>query len=218
MLGWLIPGFYVWTGSDQSRPSPLIWQFALGMIIIGCIICLLLPWLPLQTEAQEETRTSSQRFTLKTLLVLTTVIAILIVALMKFAMVTSCLLCGAAFLNYAWLVARRPQLRWPAASLLSCMCLPFVWFIGYGEIGNIWRGLLAIAAGLPMLLPAAWLASWFGTNFHSEPWISILLTGIELFVGMWVIGLGTKRAIAYLIFALLLSVFSSFGLHALVLA
>ena len=98
------------------------------------------------------------------------------------------------------------------------MCLPFVWFIGYGEIAHIWKGLFAIAAGLPMLLPAAWLASWFGTNFHSEPWISILLTGIELFVGTWVIRLGTKLAIAYLIFALLLSVFSSFGLHALVLA
>lgn len=188
------------------------------MTIVGSVICLLLPWLPLETEAQEDTHNSHQRYTLKNLLVLTTVMAIVTVALMKFAMVASCLLSGAAFLNYAWLVVRHPQLRWRAAALLSCMCLPFVWFIGYGEIANIWRGLLAIAAGLPMLLPAAWLASWFGTNFHSEPWISILLTGLELLVGTWLISLGTKRAIAYLVFALLVSVFSSFGLHALVLA
>lgn len=218
VLGWLIPGFYAWTGSDQSRPSPLIWQFALGMTIIGCVICLLLPWLPIPTEAQEETHASNQRYTLKNLLVLTTVMAIVIVALMKSAMVVSCLLCGAAFLNYAWLVVIRPQLRWQATALLSCMCLPFVWIIEYGEIFNIWKGLLGIAAGLPMLLPSAWLASWFGTNFHSAPWTSILLTGLELLVGTWVIRLGTKPAIAFLVFALLVSVFSSFGLHALVLA
>ncbi len=218
VLGWLIPGFYEWTGSDQSRPSPLIWQFALGMTFIGCVICLLLPWLPIPTQAQEETRESNQRFTLKNLLVLTTVIAIMIVALMKFPMVVSCLLGGAAFANYAWLVVRHPQLRLRAAALLSCMCLPFVWFIGYGEISNICRVLLGIAAGLPMLLPSAWLASWFGTNFHSAPWISVLLTGLELLVGTWVIRLGTKPAIAFLVFALLVSVFSSFGLHALVLA
>ncbi len=218
VLGWLIPGFYEWTGSDQSRPSPLIWQFALGMTIGGFILCLLLPFLPAQTAAQDETREPKLRFTVKNLLVLTAVIAIILVALMKFPLVTSCVLCGGAFLHYVWFIVLHPKRRWPAAALLSCVCLPFVWLIGYGEFSNIWKGLLWIATGLPMLLPSAYLASWFGLNFQTAPWISILLTGTELFIGTWIIHLGTRRTIAYLIFALLVSVFSSFCLHAMVLA
>ena len=169
VLGWLIPGFYEWTGSDQSRPSPLIWQFALGMIIGGFILCLLLPFLPAQTAAEDETREPKMRFTVKNLIVLTGVIAIIVVALMKFPLVTSCVLCGGAFLHYVWFIVLHPKLRLPAAALLSCMCLPFVWLVGYGEFSNIWKGLVWIATGLPMLLPSAYLASWFGLNFHTAP-------------------------------------------------
>ena len=31
-VGWFVPDYYEWTGSDQSRPSPLVGQTALGMI------------------------------------------------------------------------------------------------------------------------------------------------------------------------------------------
>jgi uncharacterized protein involved in response to NO len=31
--GWFVPAFYDWTGADQSRPSPLMWQVPLAIAV-----------------------------------------------------------------------------------------------------------------------------------------------------------------------------------------
>ncbi|TWT80192.1 hypothetical protein CA13_16050 [Planctomycetes bacterium CA13] len=218
LLGLIIPGFYEWTGSDQSRPSPLIGQFALGMIIGGVAICLTLPLLPIKSDAPEAENRRPLRFHVRTLLALTAATAICIAALLKFPMIAASVLCGGAFIHFAWFFARNPQHRWPASTLLACMSLPFVWIISYDELDNILQALLFMAAGFPMLLPSALIVGWFGHNFHESMWLSILLTGAELAIGTWLIGLGPKRTIAYLIVVTVVSVFSSFCFHALVLA
>ena len=217
-LGWIIPGFYEWTGSDQSRPSPLIWQFALGLTVGGVLICLSLPFLPMPREQECAEKNTILRFNLRTLLALMAGIAFLIVGLMRWPMVVSSLLYGAAFIYFLWFCVRSPHHRMPAAGLAASMCLPFVWLIGYNELENIWQAILWMAAGLPMLLPAALLSGWFDQNLHEATWLTIILTAVELFVGTQMIRCGPKRTIAYLVFVLLVSVFSSFGLHALVLA
>lgn len=47
LVGWFLPAFYAWTDSDQSRPSPLLWQIPLSSAIVGVVFCVALPWLPI---------------------------------------------------------------------------------------------------------------------------------------------------------------------------
>jgi len=53
--GWNIPAFYEWTDSDQSRPSPLLWQVPLAVAINSFIFCLALPWLPIAGDHANDT-------------------------------------------------------------------------------------------------------------------------------------------------------------------
>jgi hypothetical protein len=49
-------------------------------------------------------------------------------------------------------------------------------------------------------------------------WLAVLLTGAEMTIGAWIIRLGPRRTIAYIVFVLLMSTFGSFVLHALMRA
>src|SRR5690606_2794588 len=81
--GWLIPAFYDWTGADQSRPSPLMWQVPLGVFVVALLFCGLLPWLPMRGWTDDVPRYSLQ-FQVRSLLVLTAVVAASIAVGMKY--------------------------------------------------------------------------------------------------------------------------------------
>jgi hypothetical protein len=53
-------------------------------------------------------------------------------------------------------------------------------------------------AGLPAFLPAALLGRLFNQNMHHAFWLALLLTALEMVIGIWMIRLGPKRTIAYL--------------------
>lgn len=217
-VGWYIPAYYDWTGSDQSRPSPLIGQTALGLIVGGIIVCASLPWLPLSTALPDADPAIRIRFKLRTLLLMTAAAAVVIAALMKFPMVVSGGLCAIAFCHVVrfWILHR--HYRRQTTALAACMCLPYVWIFSYDEIDNILPAILWIASGLPAFFPACLIGVLIGQNPNDVMWLSVLLTGAEIVIGVWLIRLGPRRTIAYLLFVMLMSTFGSFGLNALVRA
>jgi len=174
-----------------------------------------LPWLPIASPESVNESPSIKRFELRTLLTLGTMIAIAIPLLAKFPIFTSIAICAIAFLNFVWQVTKIPQARMPALTLLACMVLPFAWIIGYEERDRILTTAIVMTACLPTLLPAAFIGSAFGVGFQNSYWIALLLTGAELTVGIWLILLGPKRAIAYLLLVILISTLSSLGFYQL---
>ena len=214
VVGWFVPAFYEWTGTDQSRPSPLIGQTASGLTIGAIVVCLLLPWLPIAGDAPQNSRTSAVRFNIRTVLVVTAVLAAIMAALMKFPAAVGGGLCAIAvcYLVRFWILHR--GFRWQSAALLACMYLPFVWIVHadhlHVRLTTIW-----MALGLPALVPTMWISRLVGQHVEKSAWISMLLTGAQLVLGIWMIRLGPRRTIAYLLFILLMSTFGSFVLNAL---
>jgi len=214
--GWLIPDFYDWTGADQSRPAPLMWQVPLGLSLIALLFCILLPSIPVAGWADELPRRSLQ-FQLQTLLIFTAVVAVAIAAGTKYplAVANACFVLSLLAALGAALLCR--QWRLPIAALLACQFMPFVWLFGYEELSNV-RLMLPMAAGLPNLLPAALVGYLLGWNLHEGGWVSIVITAAQIAVGLGLIRLGTKRAVAYLLFSLLSALMSSLILNALLRA
>jgi len=216
LCGWLIPEFYDWTGADQSRSVPLMWQVPLGMSLVAVVFCASLPWLAVTGWAEDCPRRSLQ-FQLQTLLIGTAVVAVAIAVGTKYpvAVANACFVLSVFAALGAALFCR--QWRLPIAALLVCLFMPFVWLFGYEELSNI-RLLLPMAAGLPNLLPAALVGYLLGWNLHEGGWVSILLTATQIVVGLGLIRLGTKRTVAYLLFSLLSALMSSLILNALLRA
>lgn len=98
------------------------------------------------------------------------------------------------------------------------MCLPFVWLIAHNELDSFLKAILWVASTLPAFFPACLIGYLVGQNSHDVMWLSVLLTGVQIVIGTWIIRLGPKRTIAYLVLVLLMSTFGSFGLNALVRA
>ncbi|QDV12329.1 hypothetical protein CA51_22110 [Rosistilla oblonga] len=220
LLGALVPEFYQWTGSDQSRMSPIVGWVAAGMAIVAAAIWSGLPFVTLRTEASASGLIRPIRFQLRTLFLWTTALAIGFAGLIRFPMPVSVFVCVAAYLHLAWFIARQQQHRWAAAALIGCMTLPYVWIAAPDGTNGIDVGwiLLWMAGGMPMLFPAGFAASWLGQSLNDVGWLAIVMTAAQLVLGTWIIRLGPKRTIAYLIGCLLVSTFGSFCLHAMVLA
>ena len=218
LVGWFIPRFYIWTDSDQSRPSPLLWQVPLGSIVVSMAFCVVLPWLPIAN--QKSNKTSQQRllFSIRTLLLITAMVAVAIVLLAKFPLLVSGIVTAGAFVYLIAFCVSNPQHRLEASALVASMSLPYVWIVGYDELGRILPDLLVMFAGLPAFLPAALLERLFNQNMHDAFWLALLLTALEMVIGIWMIRLGPKRTIAYLLLVLHVSALGSLGFHALVLA
>jgi hypothetical protein len=147
---------------------------------------------------------------------MTAAVAVAIGALTRFPMVTSGVLCAIAFCYLVRFCIQNKQYCVPIVTLFACMCLPFVWIIVDDERHNFFPAILGIVSGLPAMLPASLIGVLLGQHPQDVTWLSVLLTGAELVVGAWMIRLGPRRAIAYLLFALWMSTLGSFGLNMLV--
>ena len=122
VVGRLIPAFYDWTGSDQSRPSPWIFPTAVGLLLCGITACFVLPWLPNEYDRSATNRVGKVQFKIRTILVVTAVVALFFVAFRKMPMLAiSGALQGIAlcYVVRFWILFR--SFRWPTASLLACM-------------------------------------------------------------------------------------------------
>lgn len=216
LVGWFIPSFYIWTDSDQSRPSPLLWQVPLGSFVVSMAFCVVLPWLPIGNQTSNKTSQQRLLFSIRTLLLITAMVAVAIVLLAKFPLLVSGIVIAGAFMYLIAFCVSNPQHRLEASALVASMSLPYVWIVD--DPGRILPNLLMMFAGLPAFLPAALLGRLFNQNMHDAFWLAILLTALEMVIGIWMIRLGPKRTIAYLLLVLHVSALGSLGFHTLVLA
>lgn len=218
IVGWFIPGFYEWTDSDQSRPSPLLWRLPLASSIACLAFCMLLPWLPIIRKEVEGELRPTLRFSLRTLLIFATAVAVAIPMLTKFPILISGTVCAGTYLNVIIFSVRHPQHRMASAALIACMILPYTWVLGYGELGRILPVIAMMIGGMPAFIPAAILSRFFGENFHESHWVALLMTSLELLLGLWLIRLGPKRSIAYMLLVLHISVIGSLAFYQLCIA
>ncbi len=218
LVGWFIPAFYAWTGSNQSRPSPLLWTVPLWSAIASAAFCMALPWLPIKANPSCDARWTPIRFSVRTLLILTTGFAVAIPFFAKLPLLVSGIVCGGAFAYLIAFCVRNPQHRVAAAALVACMILPYSWLVGYGELDRVLPALVAMVAGMPAFLPAAWLSQMFGQHIQESQWLAFLLTALEIVIGMWTIRLGPKRTIAYLLFVMHVSAVGSLGFYMMCIA
>jgi hypothetical protein len=223
IVGRGIPAFYDWTGSDQSRPSPLIPQFAIGIIVCGLLVCVTLPWLPLASDRQRPEHRKF-RFNIRTILIITTGVAVTAVVPKLVQLLAAnlpkllLLLLGGGFLVAAIVQVVRssivlPTVRLPMLSLLACMYLPFYWIVQFGQAGS---QSLPLAFGLPELLPTMLVSRFMQQHPEQLLWLSFILTGMGLIVGEQLARRSLRGAIAYQVFTLINSTFASFILNALV--
>ncbi len=216
VVGWFIPSFYDWTGSDQSRPSPLIGQFAIGMLVSVSILCLMLPWMPSPSPQHANDPAAPTRFTIRTILMATAVVAVLLAAVAKFPLVTSGGIYAIVWCRVLWTLMKCRQSRLPTAAILACLYLPFVWIAGWNGLSGILEALLGMALGLPAFFITLFAGRLSGQHIQELTWLSMLFTAIELAIGLWVVRIGPKITIAYCLWVLLISIFGSFVLNALV--
>ena len=84
VVGWLIPAFYEWTDSDQSRPSPLLWQVPLIAPIAAVMFVATLPWLTVLSVEKTSQAGMPLQFRMRTLLGATIVVAVCLAGMMTF--------------------------------------------------------------------------------------------------------------------------------------
>ena len=216
VAGLIIPAFYDWTGSEQSRPSPLINQTAVGLILCGLIVCLALPWLPISDDSPAIRPGARLQFKIRTAMVMMAAVAAVIVALREIPMVVGVAAYGIAccYVVRFWILFR--PYRWQTLALGACMYLPFAWIVPYDELANLLPAILWMASGLPAFFPTMLVGSVVRQQHQELMWLPTLVTSLELVTGVWMIRLGPRRAIAYCLFALISSIFGSFVLNALV--
>lgn len=218
LVGWSIPGFYAWTDSDQSRPSSLLWKVPLWSAIASTACCMALPWLPIKSKSAYDAPQSPMRFSVRTLLMITAGVAVAIPLLAKFPLVVSEVACAGAFAYSIAFCVSNPKHRMAGSALVACMILPYAWVVGYDELDRILPDLAVMIAGMPAFIPAALLSQLFGQHFLESQWLMFLLTALELVVGIWMLRLGLKRTIAYLLLILQVSTLGSLGFYIVCIA
>ncbi|MBC7967244.1 MAG: hypothetical protein H7Z17_15120 [Fuerstia sp.] len=90
------------------------------------------------------------------------------------------------------------------------MFFPYVWLAGYRELGQMMPQILAGMLLLPALLPQLLIGVVLGQRTQESFWIGAMLTAVQMGIGLWMIRLGPKRTIAFLVYSLLASLFGSF--------
>ena len=209
LIGWFLPAFYDWTGSRQSRPSPLRWQVPLLVAIVAAASCSALPWLPVPSDSTNTHPRSSVRYSLRGLLLVITGAAITMAVLIEYPLVGGGIVTFGMAVYFIRFWRQYPHHRLAASALVACMLLPFAWVVGYNELGQFFPTVLTRLGAFPTFLPAIWISSLVGIQFRESPGMGFMLTALELAAGLWLIRLGPRRTIAYLLLVLLASFLSS---------
>ncbi|MCA9190331.1 MAG: hypothetical protein KDB03_01160 [Planctomycetales bacterium] len=218
IAGWFIPAIYDWSGSDQSRPSPVLWQGPLALACLVVLTCFALPWLPLTSWTNPDNQHARGRFGLGNMLVVTSGVALLlgIGARLPTASMILALVFTTGLVGRSWWVA--PQLRVPIAALLGILYLPFAWILGYGELSNMMPEVLLLSLYLPGLFPAA-VANYIVPNdIYPRHLLAAFLVCAEILFGLWLIHGGSRRTLAYFAFLSIACWLSALVLYALVRA
>ena len=156
------------------------------------------------------------QFKLRTIMIVTAGIAAILAIFPK----TSLLVLGNGILGLAvanagwcWIVLRHA--RWRIISLFACMYFPFAWMVRFDDPAVISGELFWMISGLPAMIPTLFVGGFVYQNLTELTGLTFLLTGIELIIGLWLIRCGPKWAIASNLAAISMSIYGSFGVHAL---
>ena len=178
--------------------------------------CLALPWLHIEYDPPTTNRVGKFQFKIRTILVMTAVVAVFLAAFRKMPMLAmsgSLLGITLCYVVRFWVLFR--SFRWPVASLLACMYFPFAWTVSWSYLSDAPPATLWMASGLPAFLFTMLVGRLIQEHSRDLAWLLMLLTSAELGIGVWVIQLGPRRFVAYLVFVLIASIFGSCILNAL---
>jgi len=176
---------------------------------------MVLPWLPIMGESSNDAPRILTRFSVRSLLIFTAGVALAIHLHAEYSVVVSGTVSAAALAYLFWFCLKNPHHCLAASALAACMFLPYAWVIGYDELDRIFPTLLGLIAGMPAFLPAALLTQAFGQHLQESQWLALTLTAVELLIGIWMIRLGPRRTIAYLLLVMQLSAVGSLGFYML---
>ena len=216
IIGSMIPTFYDWSGADQSYSTPALDQMIWSLISFGCLAWLVIPWLPMKdapTEnAPEENATTKSepkrfQFNLYSLLVLTTIIAILFAVVANQSVVICILIWVVAYVSTVRMVVKHLSWKWQFSALLACMYLPFAWVVFSRAFKTLDAEHILGAVGLPSLVPVTFLSRMVHPS--EIVWLWILMTAIEVAIGIWLIRKSPKCTIAYFVLVMLMSAYGS---------
>lgn len=105
-----------------------------------------------------------------------------------------------------------------AVTLVACMALPYSWMVGDEDIGNVLFGLMIMLVEMPAFLPTALLSIPLEQYVFDMQWLAVLLNALEIIIGIWIIRLGPKRTIAYLLLVIQMSAVGSLAFYAMCVA
>ena len=218
VIGFSVHGFYDWTGADQSYAPPILGYTALGILIALCLGWSILPFLQIPRDESLEAFANRLKISTRTLLGLTTACAFLLVLLIKFPVVISSVLFGLTLVLMIYLIWNLPPIRLRIAALLASMYCPYLWLVGYASthagLSAVPLMYLGLPGHLPLLFASRFLQEHPGENF----WLAVTFSSVQLLVGCWLLIIGARRGIAYLLFMLASAVIGSFVLNALLRA
>jgi hypothetical protein len=188
----------------------------LGIVLMatGIALCFLLPrlLLPRHTSESDKQPPIWLRFTLRRVLVVITLTAIWVgssrqldVAVCRFNFI-------GMFCYAGWLLRHNQADRWAVVALFSCMYLPYLW-LGLDRSLLQMLELPAVIIGFPAFIPQLFIGGIIGQRTVEWFWMGALLTAIQMRVGFWMIQLGPKPTIAFLVYSLLASLFGSCFLY-----
>jgi len=208
ILGLMIPTFYEWSGADQSRPSPhtaAAFYAIVGFVIVALVA---LTWLPSMDvvrdqELEQPEENGKFQFNLRTLIITTSVIAIFVAGFTSLRLITTVGVITLTLSFSAWIVMRDLSFRWKLAALLGCMYFPYAWVLLPDRVGKFGIDHIFPGLGLPMFVPSILLGRFFGQRGEEHIWLLLLMTAIELAIGVWLIRLGPRRAVAWIFVVLL---------------
>jgi hypothetical protein len=121
-----------------------------------------------------------------------------------------------AFVASSRMVVKELTWRWQLVALLGCMYLPYAWTLFPGSFKGLNWTMVFGAIGLPTFLPTFLLCGFFNTRSEEMVWLWILLTAVEIAIGLWLVRTGPRRTIAYFVLVMLMSIYGSMFLNALV--
>lgn len=83
LVGICIPGFYDWSGAQQSRSSPVVAPIALGLLLVWVTACFFVAFLTRETSLVPTLRNDRLQFPMRAILILTTAIAVAAAVLLR---------------------------------------------------------------------------------------------------------------------------------------
>jgi hypothetical protein len=193
IVGWLIPEFYEWSESEQSRLGSAVLWF--GLAILAACLCLNLGLLWLHfigrsdkvSIGQAECGTGGlQKFNLRHLLGLVAIVAVLLAIGRGLSPTVSAWIVFGMTIAWAiWVAIRNQQARWWIAMIVCLQFAPFLWVIRSANLSDGSAGLLAGLPALPSMFVTIWLNVLVRFHFEEGMWINVGVTSLMLASGVW---------------------------------